>query len=209
MIRMLANSDGTVVTATPSIAITDDDDVLAVYIAAGTVGRSNWVVSEAERVTAIDSMPRSDLREHRDVVIDREQVRLYLPGAGFSVGLSFGREGELVSWYGNLEAPFARTPIGIDSRDFALDVIAYPDRTWRWKDEDEFAHRLETGRDSTEHQARVRSAGQDFVRRFEAGSWPFDAGWDRWRPPDEWGVRTLPATWADDYGTGRLVARAR
>jgi uncharacterized protein len=206
VIRTIASSDGTVVTATPGIAIEDGARLLAVYIPAGTLGKSNWVVPPEQRVAAVDSLPRSGLRPHHDVKVS-EQVRLYLPGEWFSVGLSFHAPGVLGSWYGNLEAPFVRTPIGIDTRDFALDVIAFPDGTWRWKDEAEFARRLEVGLNSRAHQARVRAAGEEFVRRFAGRSWPFDAGWERWRPPAGWVSRALPPGWAADHGSDRRLAR--
>jgi hypothetical protein len=207
VIRTIARSDGTVVTATPAIAIEDGAKLLAVFIPAGTVGKSNWVVPADQRVAAVASMPRSGLRTHHDVDV-REQVRLYLAGEWFAVGLSFDDGGELKSWYGNLEAPFVRTPIGIDTRDFTLDVVAFPDGTWRWKDEAEFARRLEVGLDSSAHQERVRSAGEEFVRRFEQRRWPFGAGWERWRPPNDWAARPLTPEWSLDYGTDELLARA-
>jgi protein associated with RNAse G/E len=206
VIRTIANSDGTVVTATPAIVIEDGAKLLAVFIPAGTVAKSNWVVPAAQRVAAVDSMPRSGLRPHHAVVVP-EQVRRYLAGEWFAVGLSVDGEGRLTSWYGNLEAPFVRTPIGIDTRDFTLDVLAYPDGTWRWKDEAEFARRHDVGLDSAAHQHRVRSAGKEFVRRFEQRLWPFDAGWERWRPPSGWAAGPLTPDWAVDFGTDELLAR--
>jgi hypothetical protein len=206
VIRSLANSDGTVVTAIPAIVI-EDGAALAVYIPAGTVGKSNWVVPATDRAAALGTQPRSGLRRHQDKQVS-EQVRLYLPGQWFGVGLSFDAAGQLASWYGNLEAPFERTPIGIDTRDFTLDVVGYPDGTWRWKDEDELARRLELGWDSREHQDRVRAAGRAFIERFERRAWPFDAGFDRWRPPSGWAARALPAEWAADFGTDARLARS-
>ncbi|MCB0087144.1 MAG: DUF402 domain-containing protein, partial [Caldilineaceae bacterium] len=60
-------------------------------------------------------------------------------------GLSFDASGSFTGWYGNIEAPFVRTPLGIDTHDLALDVVATADGQWRWKDEDEFRRRLEVG----------------------------------------------------------------
>jgi hypothetical protein len=179
-----------------------------VYIPAGTLGKSNWMVPPDRRVAAVGSLPRSGLREYRDVEL-QEQVRLYLPGEWFGVGLSFDASRAVTSWYGNLQAPFVRTPIGIDTRDFTLDVIAYPDGTWKWKDEEEFRRRLELGLDSPVHQARVRAAGEEFVRRFERRSWPFDAPPERWRPRFDGAAPALPAEWAFDHGTDELLARSR
>ena len=110
------------------------------------------------------------------------------------------------SWYGNFEAPFIRTPIGIDTRDFALDVVATPDGTWQWKDEAEFQRRFEVGLDSAEHQARVRAAGENFIERLERREWPFDGEWQTWQRPDGWRLPRLPAAWRTDFGSFERLA---
>ncbi len=53
---------------------------------------------------------------------------------------------EVRSWYINIDATYKRTSIGFDTWDMFLDVVVQPDRkTWRYKDEDEFAEVIETG----------------------------------------------------------------
>ena len=120
-------------------------------------------------------------------------IRWVLPSAK-TVSLCLGTE--------TLKLPLSVQTSGLDTRDFALDVVATPDGQWRWKDEKEFQRRLELGIDSPEHQAKVRAAGTDFIDRFERMSWPFNAGWERWRPPDDWQLRHLPQI-------GQLVWDAR
>ncbi|MEZ4614620.1 MAG: DUF402 domain-containing protein [Caldilineaceae bacterium] len=153
VVRNIARSDGTVTTAVPSIVLVDAE-LLALYIPRGVSYKNNWIVPPAERAAALDGMVPSAQRQYRDLIMQNDSIRLYLPGRGYSIGLTFDGQGEFISWYGNLEAPFVRTPIGIDTRDFALDVIAYPDGRWQWKDEAEFARRLDLGIDTVEHQAR-------------------------------------------------------
>jgi predicted RNA-binding protein associated with RNAse of E/G family len=128
-------------------------------------------------------------------------IRLYLPDTAFSVWLFFGKDGAFASWYGNLEAPYQRTPIGVDAQDHALDVVADAKGRWRWKDEAEFARRLALGLDTAEHQERVWAAGRDFIARFEANASPFNRGWQDWHAPAEWMPRPLPDGWDADYGT--------
>jgi hypothetical protein len=197
-----------VTTAVPAIAIRDDQDILAVYVARGTAFKNNWVVPPEQRVASASSIIPSSERRYRDLSFQHDAMRLYLPGKGYSVGLTFDDTGAFVSWYGNLEAPFIRTRLGIDTRDFSLDVVATPDGHWHWKDEDEFKRRLEVGVDSVEHQARVRAAGLDFIDRFERNGWPFNAGWEHWRPPSEWQIRNLPDDWATDLGTHAPLSTA-
>jgi hypothetical protein len=179
ILRNIARSDGSVTTAVPAIVICDERDLLAVYIAKGTPFKNNWVIPPEQRVASVAAIVPSAQRQHQNLLWWYNSIRLYLPGNSYSIWLNFDESGEFASYYCNLEAPFIRTELGIDTRDFALDIIAKPDGQWRWKDEDEFERRLEAGLDSPEHQARVRAAGREFIRRFERGHWPFNCGWEQ------------------------------
>lgn len=213
VVRNIARSDGTVTTAIPAIAIRDHSSdplgertLLALYIPQGTSFKDNWVVPPEQRAESVHTIVPSAQRQYRDRICRNDSVRLYLPGCGYSVGLVFDENGDFVSWYGNLEAPFVRTMLGIDTRDFALDIVAMADGRWWWKDEEEFRRRLEVGIDSAAHQAQVREAGWDFVERFERRAWPFNDGWETWRPPSHWQIRSLPQNWAVDLGTDKLLS---
>lgn len=201
VVRNIARSDGTVTTALPALVIEDQPTLLALSIPKGTTFKNNWIIPPEQRAASVDAITPSAQRQYKDIITEQNSVRLYLPGKRFAVGLTFDDNGCLISWYGNLEAPFIRTPIGIDSRDYALDVLAYPDGHWRWKDEEEFERRFEVGIDSPTHQARVRAAGQEFISRFENNLSPFSDGWQHWRLPEDWQPPTLPPNWAADFGT--------
>ncbi|HUO90380.1 MAG TPA: DUF402 domain-containing protein [Rhizomicrobium sp.] len=199
VVRNIARSDGGVSAALAAIAIADDDEALALYIPAGTVAKDNYVV--ADRVASVGTVPPSRARAFVDRVWQLPTIRLYLPETGFSVWLFFGRDDRFASWYGNLEAPYRRMPIGVDVQDHALDVVADANGRWAWKDEAEFARRLEAGLDTAEHQAAVRAAGRDFIARLERREPPFNRGWPEWRAPERWLPRALPAGWDADFGT--------
>ena len=196
VIRNLARPDGTVTTAIPAIVIDDNSKLLALFIPEKTPFKDNWVIPPAQRVASVDVITPSAQRQHHDLVWRNNTIRLYLAGFSYSVWLNFDENGEFASWYGNLEAPFIRMGIGIDTRDYALDIVASPDGSWRWKDEAEFNKRLEVGIDTPEHQKKVRASGKDFIQRFEQNDWPFNAGWQNWRPPPDWELRRLPGNWA-------------
>ncbi len=201
VVRNLARSDGGVTMALPTLVIQDDDAVLALYVPPGTIAKDNYVVPASQRVEAVGSTPPSRERRHVDRVWAAPSIRLYLPGEAFSVWLFFSEQGDFAGWYGNLESPYVRTPLGIDTRDHALDVVADPQGRWRWKDEAEFARRLETGLDLPEHQNAVRAAGHAFISRLELKATPFDQGWSDWRAPANWRAPSLPSGWAADLGT--------
>ena len=206
VVRNIARSDGSVTTAIPTIVISDDQDLLAVYIPKDTPFKNNWAIPPDQRVASVQSIVPSAQRQHRDLVWWNDTIRLYLQGYAYSIWLNFDENGKLTSWYGNLEAPFVRTRIGIDTRDYALDIVAKPDGRWWWKDEDEFNRRLEVEIDSPKHHAQVRAAGQDFIERFEHKDWPFNCGWENWQPPENWQIRDLPEDWAFDFGSHKLFA---
>lgn len=206
IVRNIARSDGTVTTATPTIVVNDEPMILTLYIPKGTRYQNNYVIPPEERAAAVDTMIPSAQRQYHEQISQNNSLRLYVPGYRYSIGLTFTDDGRFLSWYGNLETPFVRTPIGIDTRDHVLDVVAYPDGRWQWKDEDEFARRLAVGIDSPEHQARVLAAGEDFIRRFRENEWPFNAGWTAWAAPTDWQPRELPKNWPADFNTHGVLS---
>jgi len=163
--RNIARSDGGVTTAIPMICICDDDDCLALYLPAGSRWLDNYNVAQGDRVAAVGQMPPARERAHLERTWTLPVIRLYLPETPFSAWLFFGPDWSFTAWYGNLEAPYQRTSIGIDSQDHTLDVVADPELRWRLKDEDEFERRLALGIDTPEHQAAVRAAAKLFVER--------------------------------------------
>ena len=210
VLRNIAKSDGTVTTAIPAIVIRDNEQLLASFIPKGTPFKNNWVIPADQRVASVYGIIPSASRRYKELSWWKDTIRLYLAGFAFSVWLNFDGDSIFRSWYGNLEAPFIRTPIGIDTRDFALDIVGQPDRSWAWKDKDEFERRLEVGIDSAEHQAKVLASANEFIRRFEQNAWPFDQGWENWRPDrklGKWEPRHLPENWAADFGSAEIFDR--
>lgn len=129
-------------------------------------------------------------------------VLKFLPiGAAHSVWWWFGEDGRFVDWYVNLEEPGVRwddgAVAGVDVIDQDLDVVVRPDRSWAWKDEDEFAERLA----HPEHywvpdEAAVRAEGERVIKQAEAGQFPFDGTWCDFTPPSDWFAPTdLPSGW--------------
>jgi protein associated with RNAse G/E len=122
------------------------------------------------------------------------------PGEAYSLWLFF-QQGEFASWYVNLEEPGTRwrdgTAVGIDTIDYDLDIVVQPDRTWRWKDEDEFAdHLAYPDVYWVTDEAAVRAEGERVLKLVATGEFPFD--WTRvdFRPDPTWIVPLrLPSGW--------------
>jgi uncharacterized protein DUF402 len=124
-------------------------------------------------------------------------------GADYSIRFFYATDGGFTHWYANLELPFvgwrdARLA-GLDTVDWDLDVWVDADRSWRWKDEEEFVARLAWPEYYwVDDEQRVRAAGREVVNLVEAGGFPFDGTWCDYLPPDGWGPVTaddLPSGW--------------
>jgi hypothetical protein len=132
-----------------------------------------------------------------DLVTDSWQgvdvLMLLRPGAAHAVWWFF-RDGAFDGWYVNLETPAVRGPARIDLVDHHLDVVVDPDRSWRWKDEDDFARCTDRPGFWTAAQARdIRAEGERVVKEIEAGAFPFDGTHCRFRPDPDWAAPRLPA----------------
>lgn len=101
-------------------------------------------------------------------------------------------------WYVNLQRPVRRVGVGFDTADHVLDIFVEPDGTWRWKDEDELAAAIEIGRFTPDEAAAIRAEGERVIDRIETRAWPFNAGYERWRPDPAWPVPTMPDDWNSD-----------
>ncbi|WP_431911238.1 DUF402 domain-containing protein [Micromonospora carbonacea] len=126
----------------------------------------------------------------------------FLPvGEAHSVWWFSDAAGRFSHWYVNLEEPGVRWDdgdlAGVDMVDQDLDVVIRPDRTWEWKDEEEFAERLAFPADYwVADEAAVRVEGKRVIARAEAGEFPFDGTWCDFVPPPGWDVPgALPPGW--------------
>lgn len=206
VLRYIAHDDS-VAQAVPARVIEDSDRVLALHVPNGTSTKSLPDIPPEERAAILETLAPAAERPKIDRTWENDSIRLHFRGAPFSIWLLFGSNWKFNWWYGNLESPFVETPIGIDTRDHALDVAARPDGRWWWKDEEEFERRLELGFDSAAHQAAVRAAGKEVIRRLEGDEYPFKSDWPAWRPATDLPLPALPASWDQDFGTHRLLPR--
>ncbi|TDC26113.1 DUF402 domain-containing protein [Streptomyces sp. 8K308] len=181
----------------PVTVVHDTPELLAVWMAPGT----ECVRPELADGTPIHLEPLAT-RYTKPRVTVRTQwlgagvLKLARPDEPWSVWLFWERGWRFKNWYVNLEEPRSRWSGGVDSEDHFLDIAVYPDHSWEWRDEDEFAQALRAGLLTEEQAAGVREAG----RRAAAliGDWgpPFSERWVSWRPDPRWDVPRLPPDWA-------------
>jgi len=187
----------------PARVVSDDERGLLVWVAQGSPvanevaadGRPMRAMPFAEWVT-LDYQVKQGTWDGPGV------LKLMPPDAAYSVWWFRDRQhGGFAGWYVNLEEPAIRWDdghlAGVDVVDQDLDVWVHPDRSWRWKDEDELTERLAF----PEHywvadEAAVRAEGERVTKLVEAGQFPFDGTWCDFQPDPQWTVpESLPAGW--------------
>jgi hypothetical protein len=179
--------DGVVRFAEAVIVVEDRPERLVVFAPVGCAMRWSTIDWETGAFTGPDVM-----RRHTT-----EALKIIEPGAHHTTSLFFA-EGmaAFVCWYVDLEEPTRRAGGGLVIFDRSLDIVAGPDRRWRWKDEDHFAHIQRFGWITPERADELRAEGERLAQRIEAGEPPFNDAWLGWRPDPAWPVPELPDDWA-------------
>ncbi|MFJ2439467.1 DUF402 domain-containing protein [Streptomyces sp. NPDC087658] len=118
-------------------------------------------------------------------------LQLQRPGEGYAVWSRL-RDGRFGGWYVNFQRPMRCTERGFDTLDQELDLLipdadGSPEAPYRWKDEDEFEHRVSTGGFAPGEAESVRAAVAQVAGLVERGEGWWDA-WRDWRAPHDWAV---------------------
>lgn len=190
---------GRVWSARPMRVIADDGESAALWFPKGTRWMAPTTPAHRERSATrrermVTSLELGDWT-HVEVEWGVSSIWLVEPCVNHGVCTSWDGEGEWLGWYFNLQEPFVRTERGFHYMDLMLDIVVSPDRSWRWKDEDEFALMLERGLISEGRARAVRAEGEKVVARMAADDRPFCEPWVEWRSDPSWALPVLPAAW--------------
>ena len=169
-----------------AVVVQDSDDLLALYIPEGSElaypegdwpgGRHPWEGKNRWRGHGVLQLQRPS---------EAHAVWLFWQGAERSLGC----------WYVNLQAPFRRTAVGIDTQDHELDVVIQPNGDWRFKDEEWLDRWIELGRWTQAEVDAIRAEGTRIAAELEAGRRWWSESWAGWRPDPAWRGGDLPAGW--------------
>lgn len=120
---------------------------------------------------------------HLEVWQGTTVLKLRRVGDWYAVWKFFDGDGRFVSWYVNFESPYVRTPDGIEVNDLQLDIVIPAGREWRWKDVQDLAPTLASGRITQDELLAVLTAATDVADLLDRDVrwW---APWDEWAPAD-------------------------
>ncbi|AVT30797.1 DUF402 domain-containing protein [Plantactinospora sp. BC1] len=185
----------------PARVVSDDDRGLLLWVARGTrVASEVTADGRGMRALPFREWVTSDHRLHVGTWNGPPVLKFLPAGADHSVWFFRDASERFASWYVNLEEHGVRWDdgdlAGVDMVDQDLDVVVWPDHTWEWKDEEEFAERLAL----PEHYwvpdaAAVRAEGERVIKIAEAAQFPFDGTWCDFVPDPAWTAPDLPPGW--------------
>jgi hypothetical protein len=185
--------------ARPLTVVDDSEDRLVLWCPRGTIRKVPGTPPERRRPATRTDHVREALSRCDWVLEDHQwdvsTLWLLEHQAWHAVWVSFLPDGRHLGWYVNLQEPYRRTERGIQAMDLMLDIVVSPDRSWHWKDEDEFETMVAAGLYSEATRSAVREEAASVIRRIENCSAPFDEPWPEWRPPIAWDVPVLPNGW--------------
>ena len=121
------------------------------------------------------------------------------PGDPYAVWAYWGRpDRPFLGWYVNIQVPYRRTEIGIDSLDLELDLLVSPAFDVFVKDEEHVAASAALGRFTDDDAVAIHAVGARVKAEIEAGDRWWDERWREWVPPPELLVPPeLPDGWQD------------
>ncbi len=165
----------------PVRVVADTGELLAVYLAEGTpftfpphpFGPHPWSGQDRWRSTSL--------------------LQLYRAGDGYSVWAFYPGDDPAtrLGWYVNFEEPARRDRSGFDTLDHGLDIWIPTGGRWEWKDRDDVAAQVASGRLTEEEAARVWTRAEQVAADLDRGvRWWHE--WDDWRPDPTWTVPTDP-----------------
>ncbi|MGE0599313.1 MAG: DUF402 domain-containing protein [Dehalococcoidia bacterium] len=173
----------------PVLVVEDSPALISLYLPAGT----NTLMSKGIRPGLRKPWGPGDWELVSSSWDRWHTLFLIVPGEWRATWVMWNPTWEFQGWYVNFQEPLCRTRLGFDIRDLQLDIVVAPDRTWRWKDEDEFDRAIDFGIFSGEHAATVRRAATESVAAIERRRPPFDDSYRDWRPPPYWSKPDLPS----------------
>ena len=202
--------------AVPHRVISSSRTELVTYVPTGTIATraSNRGLPGTEHLSRDERKLRSlRTRQARVVEVPEAPDKLFIcrPDRWSRVNLGWDPStGQFRGWYINFERPTAVTPSGTATMDLVVDIWVNPDRSWHWKDREDFLEPLNDHTLDPEIRDRVEAETVEVLRELAASSGPFAEHWIDFRPDPDWPTPILPpshawcgSSWSLDAGPRR------
>lgn len=192
---------GRIAFARPVRVVSDTDRGLLLWMAKGTPAMYEVTpAGQGARGMPFAEWVTQDFQMKAGVWQGPGILMFFPPDADHSVWWFWDDAGAFTGWYVNLEERGVRWDdggaAGVDVVDQDLDVVVAPDRTWTWKDEDEFTERLAfPDHYWVSDEQAVRSEGLRVIKQVETGDFPFNGEWTDFVPDPDWDVPEMPPGW--------------
>jgi hypothetical protein len=187
--------------AVPQIVVSSTSAQLVTYLPAGTVSvlasnrgmpGTEGLSREERKLRALETL-RARAVEH---VESPHKLYLYRSDRWARINLGWDPDtGAFLGWYVNFELPGRPTPCGLVSKDLVLDLWVDPDRTWHWKDQEEYAHAIDDGILDPSIREPIDSEGIRILEELESDVGPFADPWNAFEPDASWSTPQLPAAY--------------
>ncbi len=165
--------------AWPVVVVVDDAELLALF----TPPSAPFSYSDAPYPSDTGHhpwWPQTKWEGHGVLMLQR-------PGDAYAVWHFWsGPNRDFDCWYLNLQDPFRRTPLGIDTEDHELDIVIKPDGTWVYKDAELLESRIRDGRYSFEKGEQIKEQGRQLASMIDEKRTWWDRSWSEWIPPHTW-----------------------
>lgn len=188
--------------AVPHRVVSSGPTELITFVHDGTIATraSNRGMPGTEALTRDERKLRTLRTRQARVAEVREtpdKLFIHRPDRWSTVNLGWDpTTGDFRGWYVNFELPMQLTPSGIASMDLVVDIWVNPDRTWQWKDRDDFQQLLNDGTLDRSVAGHVEAEAVDLLRELKNVSGPFAQHWLDFRPAPDWSMPKLP----DEFG---------
>jgi hypothetical protein len=186
-------TDGRIEMCWPCRVVTDNDDIVALFIAAGSLYKAGPKRTAAEKRAMQPTAVPPDQYVWRE-----DTLRLMFPNRHHSVFLFWERTStarRFSRYFVNLEEPLRRTAVGIDTQDHTLDIDVTPDLRCKWRDEEEFHNHVEHGFYTRALAEAARAEGESVIAAITERKHPCLDGWHQWVPDPSWAVPEIPRGW--------------
>jgi hypothetical protein len=181
---------GKVFSAFPFVIVEETAELIVTYLPPGAVWKR-----PIDLVGRDMRLPHGTWRLRDAVWYGHGMLRIFVSGASHSV-MIFLMPGGVDRWYINLEEPYQRTPIGLDTRDNHLDLVFPSDlSTPRWKDEAELEEAIALGVIDAPEAAAIRTEAQRAIGWVQRGHPAINDRWRSWMPLKAWTTPQLQSGW--------------